>query len=243
MNAAVPAVASRQEWTEARIALLSREKELTRLRDEVAAQRRSLPWVAVEKPYRFDTGKGPATLADLFDGRGQLAVYHFMFGADWQEGCPSCSFWLDSLDGIAEHLRHRDVTLVAVSRAPLGRIQEYRTRMGWTLPWVSSAASDFNLDYGVSFTAEQQAGTAEAVYNYRPVASPGDEHPGMSVFARDGAGTVYHTYSCYSRGLDPINSGYQVLDLVPRGRDEDGLPWTMAWLRRHDAYDADGATS
>jgi predicted dithiol-disulfide oxidoreductase (DUF899 family) len=237
MTATTPAVASRQEWTAARMALLAREKELTRLRDEVAAQRRSLPWVVVDKPYRFDTDTGPATLADLFDGRGQLVVYHFMFGPDWEKGCPSCSFWLDSLDGIAEHLKHRDVTLVAVSRAPLHRIRAYRTRMGWTLPWVSSADSDFNLDHGVSFTADQQAGLVDAEYNYRPVQSPGDESPGMSVFARDEAGTVHHTYSCYSRGLDPINSAYQVLDLVPHGRDEDDLPWTMAWLRRHDAYD------
>jgi predicted dithiol-disulfide oxidoreductase (DUF899 family) len=236
MTTPAAAVVSRQEWTVARASLLDREKELTRLRDEVAAQRRRLPWVAVGKPYRFDTVDGPATLADLFAGRSQLVVYHFMFGPDWEEGCPSCSFWVDSFDGIAEHLRHREVSLVAVSRAPLERIQAYGRRMGWTLPWVSSAPSDFNVDYGVTFTQEQQQGRADAVYNYRPISSPGEEMPGVSVFVRDDAGAIFHTYSCYARGLDPINSAYQILDLVPRGRDEDNLPWPMAWLRRHDAY-------
>jgi predicted dithiol-disulfide oxidoreductase (DUF899 family) len=191
--------------------------------------------VRVEKEYEFDGPGGRVALRDLFDERGQLIVYHFMFGPDWEEGCPSCSFWADSFDGMAVHLGHRDVALVAVSRAPLAKIEAYQRRMGWSFPWFSSYGSDFNVDFHVSFTAEQQQSGAE--YNFTPVANPGDEMPGISVFARDGD-DVYHTYSAYARGLDPINSGYQLLDLVPQGRDEDGLPWSMAWLRRHDAYDS-----
>jgi predicted dithiol-disulfide oxidoreductase (DUF899 family) len=223
---AEPTVASREKWLSARLDLLQAEKELTRRRDELSRQRRALPWVRIDKPYEFDTADGPRSLPDLFDGRSQLLVYHFMFGPGWDEGCPSCSFWADNFDGIGVHLAHRDVTFLAVSRAPLDRLIAYRKRMGWTFPWVSSLGSDFNMDFGVS-----EAST----YNYVPVATPEEELPGLSAFAqRDGE--VYHTYSCYARGIDAFNGAYQLLDLTPKGRDEGGLPHSMAWLHRHDAY-------
>ncbi len=229
-----PVVGSEAEHLAARLALLAREKELNRRRDELAAERRRLPWVPVTKEYQFEGPDGRLTMRDLFDGRSQLIVYHFMFGPDWEEGCPSCSFWADSFNGMPVHLAHRDASLVAVSRAPFAQIEEYRRRMGWSFRWVSSAGSDFNFDYGVSFTPEQRAAGAE--YNYRQFADLAEELPGLSVFALDEAGQVFHTYSTYGRGLDPINSGYQLLDLAPRGRDEQDLPWSMAWLRRHDSY-------
>lgn len=228
-------VVSSDEWRTARIALLAKEKALTRARDELAASRRALPWERVGKVYTFDTESGPRSLAELFDGRGQLIVYHFMFGPDWTEGCPSCSFWTDSWDGTQVHLAQRGTTMVLASRAPLDALLVYRRRMGWTLPWVSSLGSDFNFDFGVSFTPEQQAGGG--TYNYAPSGHPMQELPGLSVFATDGTGDVFHTYSCYARGLDPMNTAYQLLDLTPKGRDEASLPWPMAWLRRHDEYD------
>jgi len=182
--------------------------------------------VRVDKDYRFDTVDGPRSLPELFEGRGQLLVYHFMFGPEWPEGCPSCSFWADNFDGIGVHLAHRDVTFLAASRAALPRLLAYRSRMGWSFPWVSSSGSDFNLDFGVSDSP---------IYNYAPSDSPQEELPGLSAFAqRDGE--VFHTYSCYARGLDAFNGAYQLLDLTPKGRDEDGLEWPMAWLHRHDAY-------
>jgi len=230
----VPTIGSRDEWLAARLALLGREKELNRLRDELAAQRRKLPWVRIDEPYRFDGPDGPRTLAELFDGRSQLLVYHFMYGPEWDEGCPSCSFWADTYEGLSAHLAARDVTFVCVSRASLDAIDRYRERMGWSFPWFSSGGSDFNLDFGVSFTADDQA--AGATYNFAPVAHPPEEAPGISAFALHD-GEVFHTYSAYSRGLDPLNGAYQLLDLVPKGRDEDGLEWPMAWLRRHDGYD------
>jgi predicted dithiol-disulfide oxidoreductase (DUF899 family) len=223
-----PTIATRQQWLEARRDLLTAEKEHTRQRDELARRRRALPWVRVDKDYRFDTETGPRSLAELFDDRSQLLVYHFMYGPDWTQGCPSCSFWADGFDGLDVHLARRDVTLVAASRAPLERLLDYRTRMGWTFPWVSSLGSDFNTDFDVSDAAS---------YNYAPVPEadrPG-ERPGLSVFALDGE-QVFHTYSCYARGLDGFNAAYQLLDLTPRGRAEDGLEWSMAWLRRHDEY-------
>jgi predicted dithiol-disulfide oxidoreductase (DUF899 family) len=228
-------IGSREDWTAARLDLLTREKELNRLRDELAEQRRRLPCVHVDKEYRFDGPDGPRSLRDLFDGRGQLLVDHFMFGPDGTEGCPSCSFWADSFDGVAVHLAHRDVTLVCISHAPYEQLAAYRDRMGWSFAWYSSAASDFNFDLGVSFTADQleHGGT----YNFSHQEHPYEEMPGLSAFATDGSGAVFHTYSTYSRGLDPINSAYQLLDLAPKGRDEGDLPWPMAWLRRHDAYD------
>lgn len=228
-----PTIGTRDAWRSARIELLAREKELNRLRDELAAARRELPWVPVEKNYEFDTTEGGKTLADLFDGRSQLLVYHFMMGPDWEEGCPSCSFWADTYEGNDVHLAARDVTFVCASRAPLSSIEAYKKRMGWTFEWVSSAPGDFNFDFGVSFTEEQRKAGAE--YNFRTGEDWGEEAPGLSAFAmRDGA--LYHTYSTYSRGLDPLNGAYQLLDLAPYGRNEADLEWPMAWLRRHDAY-------
>ena len=237
MDASTPLdrVGTREEWTAARLELLEREKELNRRRDELAAQRRRLPWVHVDEDYRFQGPDGTRSLHDLFDGRGQLIVYHFMFGPDWDEGCPSCSFWADSFDGVLVHLAHRDTTLVAVSRAPYEVLAGYEERMGWHFPWYSSAGTSFNVDFGVSFTPEQQA--SGAAYNFVPLDHPPDELPGISAFVTDASGAVFHTYSTYARGLDPVNSAYQLLDLTAHGRDEAGLPHSMAWLHRHDAYD------
>ena len=230
----MPTFGSRDEWLAARLELLAEEKDLTRRRDDLAAQRRALPWVRIDKDYRFEGPDGPRSMAELFDGRSQLLVYHFMYGPDWDEGCPSCSFWADTFDGLDVHLAHRDVTFVCVSRAPLAKLAAYKARMGWTFPWFSSAPSDFNFDFGVSFTPEQQA--EGATYNFAHQDHPPDEAPGISAFAIL-AGEVFHTYSAYSRGLDPLNGAYQLLDLTAQGRDEGGLEWPMAWLRRHDAYD------
>jgi predicted dithiol-disulfide oxidoreductase (DUF899 family) len=226
--------ANRDEQRAVRLELLAREKELTRLRDELAVERRRLPWVRLEKSYEFDGPNGRLSMLDLFGDASQLIVYHFMMGPGWVEGCPICSFWADSFNGTQVHLAHRDSTLVVVSRAPFPEIEAYRQRMGWSFRWVSSAPSDFNFDFGVSSTPEHKAAGTE--YNFRHVDTPMDESPGLSVFARDDADRIFHTYSTYSRGLDPLNSAYQLLDLTPQGRDERELPWTMAWLRRHDSY-------
>jgi predicted dithiol-disulfide oxidoreductase (DUF899 family) len=227
---------SHDEWLDARKLLLAREKEFTRLRDELSRERRALPWERVEKDYRFDGPDGSETLAQLFHGRHQLIVYHFMLGPDWQDGCKSCSFWADNFDGIDIHLAHRDVTFLAVSRAPLPKIEVYRKRMGWRFKWVSSFGADFNFDYRVSFTPEELA-AGEAVHNYAKRQNSMSELAGISVFYKDDAGAVFHTYSCYARGLDMLNGAYNFLDLAPKGRDEDGLPHTMAWVRRHDEYE------
>jgi predicted dithiol-disulfide oxidoreductase (DUF899 family) len=229
-------VVSREEWLTARRALLEKEKELTRLRDALSRERRELPWVKVEKEYRLRGPDGPATLADLFDGRSQLIVYHFMFGPDWEEGCLSCSFWADNFERNVIHLRHRDISLVAVSRAPLEKLRAYRARMGWTFPWFSSLGSDFNFDYHVSFTPEEMD-RGEMTYNFRRMHFPVSEAPGISVFFRDERGDVFHTYSCYARGLDMMNAAYHYMDLAPKGRDEDGFPHPMTWLRRRDQYE------
>ncbi len=229
------AIVPHDAWVEARIAHLQREKEFTRLRDQLSRDRRELPWERVEKPYVFDTAEGRKSLAELFGDCSQLIVYHFMYGPDWEEGCPSCSFWADNFDGIDIHLRHRDITLLAVSRAPLPVLDTYKRRMGWRFNWVSSYPSDFNVDFGVTFSpAEVESGTAH--YNYRSAGFPAEEAPGISVFLRDEAGEVFHTYSCYARGLDMLNGAYHYMDLTPRGRDEDNLPYTMAWLHRRDQY-------
>jgi predicted dithiol-disulfide oxidoreductase (DUF899 family) len=227
-------VGTREEWLAARKELLQQEKELTQRRDELARQRRQLPWVPVDKQYKFETNEGTRALSELFAGRSQLLVYHFMFGPEWTEGCPTCSFWADTFDGTIIHLDHRHVTMLCVSRAPLETIEAYKRRMGWSFPWVSSLGSDFNFDFGVSFTEEQR--TTGAEYNFRQVDEPGEETPGLSAFALED-GIVYHTYSCYARGLDAINSAYQLLDLVPNGRDEDDLSRPTAWVRRHDTYE------
>ncbi|MGB6441074.1 MAG: thioredoxin family protein [Methyloceanibacter sp.] len=226
---------SRDEWIAARKVHLANEKALTKARDKLSAERRALPWVKVEKDYVFDTLDGKKTLGDLFDGRSQLIVYHFMLGPDWGEGCPSCSYLADHFDGAALHLAHRDVTLVAVSRAPLPEIEAYEQRMGWAFPWVSSNSNDFNFDFHVSFKPEDAEG--EVYYNYEMRDFESDEMPGLSVFAKDPSGAIFHTYSAYARGLDNLIGAYNFLDLVPKGRDETKLPWTMAWVRRHDDYE------
>ena len=229
-------IVSRDEWLAARKAHLAREKEFTRLRDRLSAERRALPWVKVEKPYAFDGPEGKETLADLFAGRSQLLVYHFMLGPGWEEGCKSCSFLADHIDGSVIHLAHRDVALVVVSRAPLAKIAAFKKRMGWRFKWVSSYGSDFNRDYHVSFTKDDVA-KGKTYYNYQVRESSSEgEAPGVSVFYQDGTGTIFHTYSAYARGLDMLVGAYNYLDLVPKGRDEDSLPFTMDWLRHHDRY-------
>lgn len=227
-------IVSQTEWLEARKELLAQEKEFTRLRDQLSQQRRELPWVKVEKPYVFDTLQGQETLADLFAGRSQLIVYHFMFGPDDEEACKSCSFWADNFNGIIPHLNQRDVTMLAVSRARLEKLQAFHRRMGWSFKWVSSFYSDFNFDYEVSFPTTATPG--QYSYNYAPTESTGGESPGLSVFYKDASGEVFHTYSSYARGLDMVNVAYHYLDLVPKGRDEDSLAWSMAWLDFHDRY-------
>ncbi len=228
-------VVSRDEWLAARKEHLSKEKEFTRLRDRLSAERRDLPWVKVEKNYVFDGPKGKETLSGLFGGRSQLIVYHFMFGAEWEEGCKSCSFLADHIDGGVVHLAHRDVTFVIVSRAPLPKIEAFKKRMGWRFTWVSSYGNDFNRDYHVSFTKDEM-GKGKVYYNYGMQEFPSEEGPGISVFYKDGTGNIFHTYSSYGRGLDMLVGTYNYLDLVPKGRDEDGLDFTMAWVRHHDKY-------
>jgi predicted dithiol-disulfide oxidoreductase (DUF899 family) len=246
--------ATREDWLAARKQLLEREKELTHRSDELAQQRRELPWVRLDNEYTFDTDEGKKTLAELFDGRSQLLVYHFMFGPEYSKGgCPTCSSMADAFDGAVPHLNNRDVTFLAISLAPLEQLQAYKRRMGWQFPWVSSSPSDFNFDFGVSYTPEQQQGTLE--YNYRSfdpapmleadsgplvqqAAATGTDvggytrqAPGMSAFALDG-GAVYHTYSAYARGVEPLMFYYPLLDRVPKGRNEAG----ELWMRRHDEY-------
>ncbi len=228
------AVVSNREWVEARKKLLVREKEFARQREALAQQRRELPWEAVTKEYVFEGPDGPVTLADLFDGRGQLVVYHFMFDPAWDEGCLHCSFWADNFEGAPVHLKARDTTLAAVSRAPFAKIAAYKRRMGWTFPWVSSSGTDFNYDCGVSFTPEAVA-DGTAVYNYGSGAPGFGEREGISVFAKNDAGDIFHTYSTYARGIDMVNGTYQFLDLVPRGRDEPKGE-NQFWVRRHDEY-------
>ena len=230
-------IVSPEEWVLARKELLAKEKELTRLRDEISRQRRELPWEKVEKSYVFEGPNGKETLADLFGGRSQLIVYHFMFGPEWQEGCPSCSMVGDHLGGSLAHLGQRDVTLVAVSRARLPQIEEFRKRMGWGFKWVSSHGSDFNRDYRVSFTKDEMA-QGKVRYNYGLQEFPADEAPGVSVFYKDEDGEIFHTYSTYGRGVEELLGVYTYIDWTPKGRDEDGLPYPMAWVRHHDRYEA-----
>jgi len=228
-------IVEREEWLAARLAHLEDEKQFTKLRDDLSKKRRDLPWLEVADTYEFDGPDGPITLAGLFAGKRQLMVYHFMFGPGWEEGCPSCSFWADNYNGIEAHLANRDTSLVAVSRAPLAELAAYQKRMGWAVPWYSSAGSDFNYDMGVSFSAEAiENGTA--AYNFGTQIVGVDEMPGISIFAKGSDGRVFLTYQTFSRGLDMLNGAYHMLDLTPKGRDEDDLPWSMAWLHRHDAY-------
>ncbi|GMQ94549.1 MAG: thioredoxin family protein [Acidimicrobiia bacterium] len=228
-----PSIVDRATWLQARRELLSQEKELTRLRDELSQKRRTMPWVRIDKIYTFDTPDGARTLADLFEGRSQLLIYHFMMGPDWTEGCPTCSFWADNFDGIDVHLADRDTTFVAISRAPLTSIVAYKTRMGWSFPWISSGTSNFNMDFNVSFPTGDREG---ANYNFAPFDGDGEERPGVSVFSRNVAGEIFHSYSAYARGIEAFNGAYQLLDLTPKGRGEDGLRFAQEWIRRHDDY-------
>ena len=230
-------VVSREEWLAARKALLAAEKDFTRLRDELSRQRRALPWVKVDKQYVFDGPSGEETLADLFEQRSQLIVYHFMFPPDWDEGCPHCSFWVDSFNGSSVHLNHRDTTFVAISRAPLAKIEPFKQRMGWNFKWLSSFQSEYNFDFHVSFTPEEmQSGTA--FYNYEHTNPDVTDREGISVFYQDERGAIFHTYSCFARGIDMMNVTYQYLDLTPKGRDEAGHDDPQFWVRHHDGYEA-----
>ena len=233
-------VVSRAEWLEARKAHLEDEKAFTRARDALSERRRALPWVCVDKDYRFQTAEGEKALGDLFGDKSQLIVIHFMMGPDWAEGCTSCSFWADGYSGLETHLSNRDAAFVAVANTALEKIDAYRQRMGWSFDWASSLGSDFNQDFHVSFDP-QDAADGKVWYNYREARFPMSEAPGISIFHKpdpDGEpGTIVHTYSTYSRGLDMLNTAYHLMDLLPKGRDEDRLDWPMQWLRRRDQYD------
>jgi len=229
-------VVSPAEWLAARKELLKKEKEFSRLRDQLSQQRREMPWEKVEKSYLFDGPKGKETLADLFGGRSQLIMYHFMLGPGWAEGCPSCSYLSDHIDGSVVHLAARDVRLAVVSRAPYAEIEAFKKRMGWKFHWVSSNAIDFNYDYHVSMSKDE-LGKGEVYYNYSMQKFPSEERPGTSVFYKDAGGNIYHTYSSYGRGLDILVGAYNWLDIAPKGRDEAALKHTMAWVRHHDKYE------
>ena len=230
------AIVSHEEWRSARTAFLTKEKEFTRLRDELSRQRRELPWERVEKQYVFEGQSGKETLADLFGKRSQLAVYHFMFPPEAEAGCPHCSFWADNFNNIIVHLNHRDVTFVAISRAPFAKLAAFKKRMGWSFPWLSSGENRFNYDYHASFTPEDiRQGTA--FFNYQKTNPGREDREGVSVFYKDQSGAIFHTYSSYARGIDMLNTAYHYLDLVPKGRDEDRLEFTQAWVRYHDRYE------
>ena len=230
-----PRIATREEWLEARLALLEKEKAHSRARDALTRARQGLPWVRLEKDYVFDGSKGAVALADLFDGKSQLIVYHFMFGPDWDAGCKACSWVADHYNPAIIHLAHRDTALAAVSRAPFEKLQAFKKRMGWDFTWVSSLKSDFNRDFDVSFSEEEIAG--DVYYNFRNQRFPSTEAPGVSVLAKGDDGAVYHTYSAYERGLENLIGTYHLLDIVPKGRDEDGLSYDMEWLRLKDEYE------
>jgi predicted dithiol-disulfide oxidoreductase (DUF899 family) len=230
-----PRIVPQAEWLAARKEFLRKEKEFTRLRDQLSRERRELPWEKVEKKYVFDGPAGKESLGDLFGGKSQLIIYHFMFGPEWKEGCPSCSFNMDHTDGALVHLGQRDVSFAAISRAPLPQIETFKKRMGWRFHWVSSNQNDFNRDYHVSFTKDEIA-KGEVHYNYDMLEFPSEEAPGISVFYKDASGDIFHTYSAYARGTETALGAYSYLDLVPKGRDEDSLPFTMAWVRHHDRY-------
>jgi predicted dithiol-disulfide oxidoreductase (DUF899 family) len=229
-------IVSHDEWIAARKAHLAEEKAFSRARDALGRKRRELPWEKVEKKYLFDGPNGKETLADLFGGKSQLIIYHFMLGPDWEAGCPNCSYLADHFDGAAIHLAQRDVQFLVVSRAPLPQIEKFKTRMGWKFKWASSFGSDFNYDYQVSASPEEKA-TGKAMYNYEMTTFPSDERPGASVFFKNDANEVFHTYSSYGRGLDMFIGAYHFLDIAPKGRDEEALQWSMAWVRHHDRYE------
>ncbi|MDH3303777.1 MAG: DUF899 domain-containing protein [Gammaproteobacteria bacterium] len=228
-------IATDKDWVDSRRELLDAEKAFQAARDELAAKRRALPWRTIRIDYVFEGESGRRSLNDLFGEQSQLVIYHFMYHPDWDEGCKSCSFWADSYDGMIPHLKARDVAFAVISRGPLDKLLAYRKRMGWTFPWLSSAENSFNFDFWVSFSPEQIE-SGSACYNYRDDAAVGTEMPGLSVFAKDENEDIFHTYSTYARGLDNLNPVYQVLDLVPKGRNEKGLPYPMDWVRRHDEY-------
>jgi predicted dithiol-disulfide oxidoreductase (DUF899 family) len=230
-------IVSQDEWLNARRRLLAKEKDFQRQRDELSRERRELPWERVEKRYVFEGAAGKETLGDLFAGHSQLVVYHFMFAPDSDTGCRGCSFWADNYNGIIPHLQQRDVAFAAISRAPLAKLQAFAARMGWSFKWVSGADSDFNYDYQASFRAEDLA-RGSAVHNYESYRDPMPDKPGFSVFFRDEKGSIFHTYSTYARGIDPMNVTFQLLDLVPKGRDEAGLPHPMSWVKLHDQYES-----
>ncbi|MCC8962810.1 DUF899 domain-containing protein [Bradyrhizobium sp. Pear76] len=228
-------IVSREQWIAARKALMISEKELTQAREAVSRQRRELPWVKVDQDYVFDGPDGKVTLGDLFKGRPQLVVQHVMFAPEWDAACKSCSFWVDGFERMVPHLAARDTTMVAISRAPLAKLEAFKKRMGWTFDWLSSGTNDFNYDYGVSFT-QGQIDAGDAKYNYGTTPLYGPELPGISVFFRDEEGSVFHTYSTFARGLDMMNAAYHYLDLTPLGRHEEGLPYPMDWVRLRDQY-------
>ena len=230
------AVVSQDRWIAERRTLMAHEKELTHLRDQIARERHALPWVRIDKDYVFDGPEGRVRLAELFAGRRQLLVQHFMFGPGWDQGCPSCSFMADHVGSMNVHLKQRDVSFVAVSRAPIAEIERFRRRMGWQFPWVSSNTNDFNFDFHVSFTAEERA-KGEVYYNYHRMPFRSEEAPGISTFYRDDAGTIFHTYSTYGRGVEVMMGTYNMLDLMPKGRDERDVAYKMEWLRHHDRYE------
>jgi predicted dithiol-disulfide oxidoreductase (DUF899 family) len=230
-----PKVVSHQDWLEARTEFLAKEKEYTKVRDELSRQRRQLPWEKVEKKYIFDGPTGKESLGDLFGKQSQLIIYHFMLGPGWSEGCKSCSYLADHYDATTIHLAHRDVSFAVVSHAPIAEIEAFKKRMGWRFQWVSSFNNSFNYDYHVSFTPEELA-SKKVQYNYKEMAFPVEEAPGLSVFAKDANGDVFHTYSAFGRGLDIFIGTYNFLDHVPKGRDEEGLKHSMAWVRHHDKY-------
>ena len=240
-NATSHDVVSPERWVAARKALLLREKELVQLSDEIARARRALPWEPVAKDYVFDAPGGRRSLADLFEGRRQLIVQHFMFGPDWEQGCPSCSYMADHTDGMLVHLEHRDVSFAAVSRAPLATLERFRQRMGWRFEWVSSAGNEFNRDFHVSFAPPEDRGEGSVYYNYGMTRFPSSEAPGVSVFWKDDAGAVFHTYSTFGRGVELMMGTYRMLDLVPKGRDENDGPRKMDWVRHHDRYEPTAA--
>ncbi len=228
-------VVSRQEWLDARLVLLAKEKELTRQQDALAQERLQLPWERVEKKYLFDSPEGKTTLAELFGDKSQLLIYHFMLGPDWEQGCPSCSMAADTMDANVVHLEARDIAFAMVSRAPTERIAAFNKRMGWRARWVSSYGTEFNTDFAVSLP---DGDIKSKWYNFGTTSHPSEEAPGLSAFYRDADGAIYHTYSTYARGLEGLLGVYTMLDVAPNGRDEDGLPWPMAWVKHHDRYDA-----
>lgn len=228
-----PTIVSREDWLEARRALLAEEKRFTAQRDALTDRRRALPWVKLDANYVFDGPDGKVSLSDLFEGRSQLVVYHFMFAPESEWGCKSCSFWADHFDGAIPHLKARDTSFVVISRAPVGKLQRQAKRLGWAFPWVSSGANSFNYDFAVSFETDAEG---KAMYNYARQQVPFKDLQGMSVFAKGEDGSIYHTYSTYGRGQDIVNGAYNILDMTPKGRDEAGLPFTMAWVKLHDEY-------